>query len=275
MDAHVHIHDCFDVQRFFDAAAANFLASAGRVSSKVPARYMLCLTETRSADRFTGLARQAATVQPAAGQPEAAWSFVPTADECCLVARHPVHGEIVVVAGRQIVTMERLEILGLGTVGTWEDGLAASEVIDSVLADGAIPVLPWGFGKWFGRRREVVASLIEDYGDGSLFLGDNSGRPAMMPEPPEFAIAKKSGMRVLPGTDPLPFKSEVDKAGSFGFFIDGVEDRESIWSSVRGLVRQRDIELHNFGSLETPLRFVRNQIAMQYLTRLASRRTAS
>jgi len=240
VDAHVHIHDCFDLHQFFDAAARNFALHTSKSSSTTLNKYVLCLTESYGAEKFEELARRAA-----------------------------------IVAGRQIVTAERLEILALGSVGKWEDGLAVSDVVQSVIDSGAIPVLPWGFGKWLGRRSSIVASLIENFSDGSLYLGDNSGRPGMMPVPAEFTAASGSAMRILPGSDPLPFKSEYDRAGSFGFYVDDVSDREGVWSGLRTMLRQGDGSLHCYGSLESPFRFVRNQVAMQYVMRVSNRRIAS
>ena len=275
VDAHVHIHDCFDLQQFFDAAARNFALHTSKNSSTTSNTYILCLTESYGAEKFEELARRA-NVKPASVRAsEASWSFRHSNDDKCLVAVHPDLGEIVVVAGRQIVTAERLEILALGSVGKWEDGLAVSDVVQSVIDSGSIPVLPWGFGKWLGRRSGTVASLIEKFDDGSLYLGDNSGRPGIMPVPAEFTVASGSTMRILPGSDPLPFKSEYDRAGSFGFYTDDVSNREGVWSGLRTMMQQGDGSIHRYGSLESPLRFVRNQVAMQYVMRVSNRRCAS
>jgi len=275
VDAHVHIHDCFDLHQFFDAAARNFALHTSKSSSTTLNKYVLCLTESYGAEKFEELARRA-DVKPAnVRMSEASWSFGHSSEDKCLIAVHPDLGEIAIVAGRQIVTAERLEILALGSVGKWEDGLAVSDVVQSVIDSGAIPVLPWGFGKWLGRRSSIVASLIENFSDGSLYLGDNSGRPGMMPVPAEFTAASGSAMRILPGSDPLPFKSEYDRAGSFGFYVDDVSDREGVWSGLRTMLRQGDGSLHCYGSLESPFRFVRNQVAMQYVMRVSNRRIAS
>ena len=275
VDAHVHIHDCFSLQKFFDAAARNFAFHSSKVVPMASCRYVLCLTETYGADKFGDLSRQADENSNKERTAEIAWRLRHSGDDRCLIACHPVFGEIAIVAGRQIVTTEKLEILALGSVEIWEDGLVASDIVESVNSSGAIPVLPWGFGKWLGRRRHVAESLIEKYGDGSLYLGDNSGRPRILPDPSAFGAAKELGMRTLPGSDPLPFKSEYDKAGSFGFYVDLVVSRECIWTGLCALLKQGSGNLHFYGSLESPLRFVRNQIAMQYITRVTNSRKAS
>lgn len=275
VDAHVHIHDCFDFQEFMDAAARNFAFHSSRAGSTMSHRYVLCLTESRGACKFEELAELADVNSANMNATEAVWRCRHSGNDRCLIAVHPILGEITIVAGRQIVTAEKLEILALGSTGKWDDGLPASDVVESVIRAGAIPVLPWGFGKWLGRRRHVAESLIEKYGDGSLYIGDNSGRPSILPDPSAFGAAKELGMRILPGSDPLPFNSEYDRAGSFGFYVDNVVSRECIWTGLCTLLQQGDGQLHRYGSLESPLRFVRNQVAMQFITRVANRWTAS
>jgi hypothetical protein len=275
VDAHVHIHDCFDSQYFFDAAAKNFAFHSSRAVAARHHKYVLCLTETCGVDRFSELARQADADSTNITTTGSVWRFRRTGDDRCLIAYHPGFGEINIVAGRQIVTAERLEILAMGSLAKWEDGPAAADIVESVIGSGAIPVLPWGFGKWLGHRRRAVGSLIEKFGDGSLYLGDNSGRPRMLPDPAEFRVAKGSGMRILPGSDPLPFASECDRAGSFGFYADDVANREGVWTGLCSLLQRGEGNLQNYGSLESSLRFARNQIAMQYVTRVTNRRTAS
>jgi hypothetical protein len=104
-----------------------------------------------------------------------------------------------------------------------------------------------------------------------LYLGDNSGRPVFMADPAEFALARRLGIGILPGSDPLPFASECIKVGSFGFYTDVVPHLDCIWPYVRNMLQQGEGTLHSYGSLESPLRFVRNQVAMQYVTRISNR----
>ena len=191
-----------------------------------------------------------------------------------LIASHTDHGEIIVVSGRQIVTAEKLEILAIGTRVSWEDGLDASDVIESVLSSGAIPVLPWGFGKWLGRRGQEVRRLVEQFSSTSLYLGDNSGRPDVLPGPSIFAWARELGNRILRGSDPLPFAAECGRAGSFGFYVKIPDRGDDIWPTLRRNLQSGDCELNNYGSLESPCRFVRNQIAMQFRKRLMSHRVS-
>lgn len=271
VDAHVHIHSCFDIQDFFDAAARNFSHHATMVGTEVQCKFILCLTETFGTNRFAALLKRNGDLVSGKSR----WTFRSSGEQYCLLASHPRQGEIAVVAGRQIVTAERLEVLGLGLLDIVEDGLPISEVVQLIADCGAIPVIPWGFGKWLGARRLVLHKLLDSVGDSVLYLGDNSGRPRIMSTPTEFALATSLGMRILPGSDPLPFLSEFDRAGSFGFYVDGVENHNCIWTGLRTILQDGEGDLHRYGTLESPLRFVRNQLAMQYIARVWNRRKAS
>ena len=52
VDTHVHIHRCFDLNAFLDAAAGNFKSAAASVSPGSPNQAVLCLTEAASAIAF-------------------------------------------------------------------------------------------------------------------------------------------------------------------------------------------------------------------------------
>jgi hypothetical protein len=216
IDAHVHIHDCFDLVDFLSAAARNFSAAADSQGLASNYTSVMCLTETFGSKKFEQLKNFA------------------DKDTCA---------------------------------ENWQDGLPASEVINGVAGADTVAVLPWGFGKWLGKRGNVLRSLLEKHCGRYLFLGDNSGRPGFFREPHEFEIGNRLGIKVLPGSDPLPFASESHRAGSFGCHIVGAVNNRKPWRDLcRQLIRP-DLSVRRFGCLESPLRFLRNQLAMQYMIR--------
>ncbi|HWN37689.1 MAG TPA: hypothetical protein VNP02_04275, partial [Gammaproteobacteria bacterium] len=63
VDAHVHVHECFDVARVFDAAAANFAAAARALAGERAYDAVLCLVECRGEGFLDGVrARRAGRV---------------------------------------------------------------------------------------------------------------------------------------------------------------------------------------------------------------------
>lgn len=255
VDTHVHMHACFEQDRFLDAAADNLQVGTvrnGRVDG------MLCLTETAEADWFD---RVVASFQTS-GNGSGHWCFEPTEESNSCLAVNPENHRIAIIAGRQIVTGEGLEVLALGLKGRFEDGRPLTEVLEAVARAGAVPVVPWGFGKWTGRRGKLVRQLIADP-PCNYYLGDNGGRLAMMDEPPEFEEARARGIRILPGTDPFPFSWDVDRVGSFGLEWEGVVAVTHPFRSLQSLLADTTNTLQPYGRLEGLPGFVRNQFAIQ------------
>jgi len=265
-DAHVHLHECFEITDALDSAHQNVLAVAERISDGAVVAGVLFLTESSSAKCFE---RMAGNIDHPTGS---GWRFESTGEPVSLIARKNESMPLVIVAGRQIVTAERLEVLALGAANEHPDGKPIRDTLENVVAADAVPVIPWGFGKWMGHRGALLRSLLRDSTVPSFFLGDNSGRPAFIPRPQEFGQTKSDARHILSGSDPLPFPSEFSKPGSFGFSIRTGINFAYPMSSLGRAIRNPVTHLHGFGTPETAIRFIRNQVRMQL--RLRQRRDA-
>ncbi len=266
VDAHVHVHACFDRARFFDHAARNLARATrpgGAAHEPARARAGVLMLAEGAGETFFADARRAAAAGDAIGR----WR-VQLADEPESLVLEAGDESLFVVAGRQIACAEGLEVLALATTACLDDGRPIREVLRFARESNALPVVPWGAGKWlFGRGRLLVALLHEAKHD-AFFLGDESARPVGWSRPRHFALADSLGIRNLPGTDPLPFASEEDRAGRYGFLLDLAFDPRRPAATLRGALRDPSTAPRPFGARETPLRFLRNQIAMQRRKRL-------
>jgi ubiquinone/menaquinone biosynthesis C-methylase UbiE len=255
VDGHVHIHECFPLERFFEAAAANLSGARDGLAAKGEVLGCLMLAEIAGVDRFSALADG----RLSAG----AWQIRPTGEPISLLARRAGTLPVLVIAGRQIVSAERIEILALGTRARIADGKPLAPTIDAIRADGALAVLPWGFGKWWGERGRVVDAYLASAPPGHIFLGDNGGRPIGLPAPPQFARASRRGILVLPGSDPLPRPGEVERIGRHGFVLplqlDPDRPARTLKAHLNGLERQPA----TFGRLQSPARFLSNQVSLR------------
>lgn len=261
-DAHVHIYDCFNLDQFLDTAHENFTQVAERFGYREPFVGVLFLTETSRDHYFEALFNTAdsSIARPSLTQ---RWQVCRTAEADSLYLCTEGKG-LYLIAGRQIVTAEDLEVLALGSPRRFEDGQPIEAVLQDVIAHGELPVIPWGFGKWLGRRGTILSDLLARSRFSPLFLGDNSGRPQFWQQSPYFQQAEQLGLQVLPGTDPLPFAAEAARPGRFGFTLQGSFDPERPTESVKRLLTTASAsDLKAYGALETPFRFVRNQVAMQ------------
>ena len=249
VDAHVHLHPHFDVAGVLTAAARNMAAVA-----QGPA--MLMLTESAGVDAFAAL-------------PEAAgpWQITATEEPVSRLARSADGFELAIVGGRQIVTAEGLEVHALGTRRTFDDGQPIHDVLADVPHDGALAVLPWGFGKWSGARGALVADLI-DAPPAGLMLADSGVRPGLIARPDLLVRAEAAGFKTIAGTDPLPLTREQGKAGRFGFIAEHAFDAARPFAALADWLAGQSTSPRTFGHLESPLGFLYAQAAMQIRKRL-------
>jgi len=247
------------------SAVQNFQRAEEHFSGSVnqSSQYVMCLTEIQAVGKFQELKSRSNAAETGA----CLWQIRATREDDSLVAVHPDFGELIIIAGRQIVTSEKLEVLALGTDKPIPDGDSISDIINAVQGLDALAVIPWGFGKWIGRRGAVLDRVLRKSYHQPIFLGDNSGRPKHWRQPPHFLEARKRGMRILPGSDPLPFPSEFKRIGSFGFVMEDSVSSSNASADLKRLLLDEKRAVHTYGQLENPFRFMRNQIAMQYRIR--------
>jgi hypothetical protein len=179
--------------------------------------------------------------------------------------------QLMLIAGRQVVSREGLEVLLLGTRVALVDRLPVRAVLAEGERAGALRVVPWGVGKWFFGRGGLLDELIDAARPGEgFFLGDSSGRPFFWGRPRQFDRAARRGIRVLPGTDPLPFPSEVTRPGSFGFRLPWAAGSPVSTATLTTTLRRPDAELRPYGRLERLGPFLRHQLGMQLRKRRAT-----
>jgi len=258
LDAHVHIYDCFDPDTLLDGAIVNFRKAAKNAGiSKYTA--VIMLTETANDDYFARFSGASGV----ADLPGNAWSFGATSEAESLRAIHRDGHELLVVAGRQIVTSEKLEILALATLSRFVDGQPATDVVEKINAVGGIAVAPWGVGKWWGKRGHLISELMQQFSPQQLAIGDNSGRPWFMHMPTHFRVAERQSRRILPGSDPLPFAREATRVGSVGCVLRHPIDELKPAESIKRVLIEPGATVEPYMKHESLLPFLKNQIAMQ------------
>lgn len=267
VDGHAHFHREFEAGPFLNSAHANFRDAARRMDSDASFVGVLLLTEGKEENGFERLVAQVTQRNETREGSTAPWSTQDTGEHISVRFTAEAHAPILVVAGRQIPTRERLEVLAIGTRREFEDGKPIRTLIQDVAQAGALPVIPWGAGKWMGHRGRLVDELITDSDLPPFFLGDSGNRPQFWPRPGQLLRAEEEGIGILSGSDPLPFSGEARRVGGFGSALSGTHDSLDVDEPVSTLKRSLtapSTSLHRFGRLEGPLRFVHNQFRMQF-----------
>ena len=287
VDGHVHIHPCFDVPVLLKSALANFRRNVSSSSqpfatsnSGSGVAFLLALSESQGQNAFARLRAKAQSKDDALLEN---WQISLTDEADSLCARRlsddgSADGTLYILAGRQIVTREGIEVLALATDRDFAEGHPMADTIQAVLSGGGISVIPWGFGKWLGKRGRRLAAWLRRQRHSlgvspgpALFLADSSSRPTFWPEPALFEQARQNGLSILSGTDPFPFRSEMGRVGCAGFTVSGAfEPRRPAASLRQALAGAVPSSLAVYGSPEPPFRCLRNQLAMQFIKRFRS-----
>jgi hypothetical protein len=263
VDAHVHLHPRFRADVVLDSAARNFAAAARGAGLPDRPPCFLLLVEIAGVDAFGALPERAGR-----------WRLLPTGEALSRRAEPDSGGApVFIVAGRQSVTAEGLEVLALGTREHLADGLALRATVEAVRQAGALPVLPWGFGKWTGRRGALVREAAADPAAfPCLYLADSGVRPRFLLRPAPIAEAERAGRISLAGTDPLPVRGDEGKAGRFGFVAATEVDKDRPFGALADWIGRQRASPPVFGALERPAVFLHRQLAMQLRKRFPARR---
>lgn len=236
LDAHVHLHVPANAISDLRQAAASFTAVG---NGKNPA--VIMLAERAGYDVFRLLESQLAST----GEPESLWF------------EHDGQ-RLLIVAGRQIVSAEGLEVLGLVTRTQIPDGLPVDQVLARLEEADAIAVLPWGAGKWLGKRGKIVDRLLTKARPGHLFLGDNGGRPGWW-QVPQFS----TGIPILAGSDPLPLPGSARKIGCYGSLLGAALSDERPATNLKQALRDPATRITTYGRLTPMFRFITDQARLR------------
>lgn len=242
VDAHVHIYEPARAMEALAQAAQNVRRLSGLGYGA------LLLTESAGFRVFDELAARAGLGGPIEATPE----------DNALWFRHAA-ADLLIVAGRQLVSREGVEILALGARSAAADGAALDEMVDGLLAQNLLVVAPWGVGKWLGRRRSLVQNLVETR---PIHLGDNGGRPAIWPSP-LFDAARRRGGNVLPGSDVLPIPGRAAGIASFGAVVETPWDTAKPARALLGALKEPNVRMRPYGDLRGVPAFVADQVQLR------------
>lgn len=244
-DTHGHLGARHDARRLLHGARDRLNVLA-RASGAQDYRLILCLLDRAGAPGLDALSasahRDGFESVPCPADPEAVRIRFPDGEP-----------DLWVCAGRQVATAERLELLILGRRPAVPDGLSLRETLAALRDSGAgVLILPWGFGKWTGRRAGLLRALLAEAPPDSLLLGDSSLRPRGFPEDRLLALGRSRGFRITAGSDPLPPAGEESSAGTYASEFDADwEDERPVISLVRALADPR-IPLETAGCRSAP-----------------------
>lgn len=203
VDTHLHFYPDYNREAFWQALRNNLLSHAG--AHHATSVYAALLTERSGCDFFEDLHAGREHLPHGWRMAEA------TADSIRIAWVDAM--QILLLPGRQLDTVERLEVLALGTREVPPEGLELREALEWAQAHARAVVLPWAFGKWtFGRARKI-RQVLESFP--VTAVSDSAMRPWGWPYPRLIKFAAAKGLPVWAGSDPLPREKDEGRAGEY------------------------------------------------------------
>lgn len=207
LDTHAHLYPNYPLKSWCDAAHHNLQVSSEHLG-------VVCIVDRVGQDSFQRFRIEGA----AFGK----WKerLVESDGALSREGSFEWDGKILsIVRGVQYVSLERVEVLGLGVGRSVPDGAPTAELVDLIGQEGGVACLPWSPGKWLGRRGSVISRIIKNTSPRRLTVGDISLRCKWGPLSLLLIRARKRGFTVLLGTDPLQRGADCELVGSFGIEI--------------------------------------------------------
>ncbi len=263
IDGHVHVWPTYDLKLFFEAAFTNFNAVATPLRAASSSLYVLMVAELPGLEMFCTLTENLKK-QEQAGTGPALLRTQP--GQGILLSHKNFSSPMLLVPGKQLVTSELLEVLSFMSVRTISPGLTLPETVNAVLSAKGIAVLPWGAGKWLGKRGSIMKRYLAVSGTGKrrgVLLGDNGNRPWFWPKSGIYRFARLAGTSVLPGTDTLELKHDFQRVGSFGAWLDVNADRQDPLGQLRRLLSSESSRMVPYGKPMGTVNFVRSQLSLR------------
>lgn len=261
VDGHVHLHRCHEIDVALDTALSNLDLARSALGLSTHTPDVLWLVEGRDEGGAERLLAQRGR----------RWDVDASDDACVRLTRCGDGRRITVILGRQVRTMEDLEVLIVGTLQPFDSLRSLDATVEAGLEQEALVMLPWAFGKWVGSRGRAVTAAYERYAPMGLRLADTAARNRFLAAPSSFARSVADRHPVLAGSDPFPFPDQLRVIGSYGFVLEDISP-DAGWPELHRAVASLNEQPRRFGRVLGTAGFVRLQWKMQMRKRFGEGR---
>jgi len=278
-DTHVHCYNFSELGQQLDFAQSNFAKYAPSADARI-----LFYTDGYVDRTWLKLNELIGSGLESNSAKNGSWVFALSQDMGLIEAVREQDGSVIYIApARQLNTAGKLEMILLGCDEEIGDKWPANQLI-RVYGDKYVPLMPWGVGKWLGKRGRVLIDLI-NHSSKPFILGDNGGRPFFWPVPhfrfmdaleAQEQVEKSEGdqgqnkphkwvknrLATMNGSDPLPVSGEICRTASYGILFDMEKGKEISLKNILLQMKETDFEFQNYGKLMGLFPFIIKRIKM-------------
>ena len=252
-DGHVHVYPNLDLSLMIKNTLKNAIIAQRTSSNRDDAVKMWLLAERSDCSIFENLTQlpeiNGFTVHKTK---EDNSLLIKTAD-----TKEPI---LYILAGRQIISKNNLEICCLGSRYSKEDRtLTEAELVEEISNSGGVAALNWAPGKWFGSRGKIVKNIFNSLSPQQLLICDTTMRPSFWPTPKLMAGAVKNGFKVIGGSDPLPFEGEEKVIATYASIVKGEFDYDRPAESLKKMLIGPTAQITRCGSRSKTLEWLGRQ----------------
>jgi hypothetical protein len=237
-DGHLHLYKSYDIKQALDNlfSKLQYLAERNKVENK---NFKVgLLMQPQGDDFFKNLSEKKIDLPD--------YSVEKTIDGALwVISRY--NQKVCLIPGRQIITGEKIEVLAACMENDILQTVSAETVIERVIEDKGIPILPWAPGKWMFKRGKAIEKLINKFSARQILTGDTSLRPLGFPLPRLMKKAVQKNIKILAGSDPLPFKGEEKQIGNFCFMFTANFDSNKPMESFRSQLGDTSTKISSVG----------------------------
>ena len=262
LDSHVHVATLNDFPDLLDSCVQNMRAvQEKRGSGDTQVTGLILLAEIHGQDITGQILRQANEGQTCRGGHS--WDLDQTLESGSIRCRNAQGDCLYCVTGTQINAREKVEVLLFGHNEVIPQRPLQEYLELASCGSPQLLILPWGVGKWLGRRGKLINEVLQQDPIPHFFLGDNGNRPQWWTSVSQFTTAKQQNIPVLRGTDPLFVPGQLKRVGTYGHIIEQLLDSEHPLRSLCSHLQMWPATIHSYGKLQGTLSFLRSQLALR------------
>ena len=261
LDGHVHMEHEDMFLDVVENSLTNMRLAADSKQQGQPLRGMLLFAELAGQSWGPVVQNWAVSGKQFTGR--STWQIRATSESHAVICENKQGDQVCCIIGKQVNTAENIELLLFASKTAYEKQ-PLIESVTHALQEDALVIVPWGVGKWLGKRGQLITSMLVDTEIEGYYLGDNGNRPWFWKVVSQFKVAREKQVPLICGSDPLFLPGEVKRVGSYGNIVPTQLNLEYPLQSLMEALEGKTVSMVAYGQLQKLYSFFMSQIRLRF-----------